>query len=282
MNKIRINELAAELKIKAHEIIDRLPELGVTEKKTHSSSIDEDVAIKLRGIFRRQDVAGAGKVPAPAVEASHSIGSLNKVRINELAHELEVKAHEIIDRLPELGVTEKKTHSSSIDEDVAIKLRRMFGRQVNEQDLVGADAVPAHSIRPPVLVPGAPSGPHVGITAAAPPTSAQQLNRALPQPERALLSASQVSDLRRRLVQFLARLDPTVTRPPEESVGTRISRLSYAGLIPREIAATMRMVTEMRNATEYESKSLSNAQSAAVEASWAAIEEWAASRRLNI
>ncbi len=52
---------------------------------------------------------------------------MKKIRINELARELEVKAHEILDRLPELGVTEKKTHSSSIDEDVAIKLRRLYG-----------------------------------------------------------------------------------------------------------------------------------------------------------
>jgi translation initiation factor IF-2 len=52
---------------------------------------------------------------------------MKKIRINELARELEVKAHEILDRLPELGVTEKKTHSSSIDEDVAIRLRRLYG-----------------------------------------------------------------------------------------------------------------------------------------------------------
>jgi hypothetical protein len=29
--------------------------------------------------------------------------------------------------LPELGVAEKKTHSSSIDDDVALKVRRYFG-----------------------------------------------------------------------------------------------------------------------------------------------------------
>src|SRR5262245_21443289 len=52
---------------------------------------------------------------------------MKKIRINELARELEVNAHEILDRLPELGVTEKKTHSSSIDEDVALKLRRLYG-----------------------------------------------------------------------------------------------------------------------------------------------------------
>jgi translation initiation factor IF-2 len=57
---------------------------------------------------------------------------MKKIRINELARELEVKAHEILDRLPELGVVEKKTHSSSIDEDVAIKLRRLYGFEVPE------------------------------------------------------------------------------------------------------------------------------------------------------
>src|SRR5260370_42230020 len=44
---------------------------------------------------------------------------VNQVRINELARELEVKAKAIIDLLPGDGVTEKKTHSSSIPEDVA-------------------------------------------------------------------------------------------------------------------------------------------------------------------
>jgi len=59
---------------------------------------------------------------------------MSKIRINELARELEVKAHEILERLPELGVSEKKTHSSSIDEDVAIKLRRLYGHEVPDQE----------------------------------------------------------------------------------------------------------------------------------------------------
>src|SRR3954449_9322798 len=48
MKKIRINELARELEVKPGVIIDLLPELGVQEKKTHSSSVDEEVAIALR------------------------------------------------------------------------------------------------------------------------------------------------------------------------------------------------------------------------------------------
>jgi translation initiation factor IF-2 len=48
----------------------------------------------------------------------------NQVRINELARELEVKAKAIIDLLAGFGVTEKKTHSSSIPADVAEKVRK--------------------------------------------------------------------------------------------------------------------------------------------------------------
>src|SRR6266849_4773606 len=50
----------------------------------------------------------------------------NQVRINELARELEVKAKAIIDLLPGFGVTEKKTHSSSIPVDVAEKVRKQI------------------------------------------------------------------------------------------------------------------------------------------------------------
>ncbi|HYI97878.1 MAG TPA: translation initiation factor IF-2 N-terminal domain-containing protein, partial [Bryobacteraceae bacterium] len=49
---------------------------------------------------------------------------MSKVRINELARELEVKPNRILELLPEFGVEEKKTHSSSIDEDVAIAIKR--------------------------------------------------------------------------------------------------------------------------------------------------------------
>ena len=65
MNKIRINVLARELEIKAQELIDKLPELGVTEKKTHSSSVDEDVAEKLRRVF-----AGGSAEPAEVEKCS--------------------------------------------------------------------------------------------------------------------------------------------------------------------------------------------------------------------
>src|SRR6185312_3956677 len=46
------------------------------------------------------------------------------VRINDLARELEVKSKAILDVLPLVGVTEKKTHSSSIEADEAERVRK--------------------------------------------------------------------------------------------------------------------------------------------------------------
>src|SRR5438477_345811 len=51
---------------------------------------------------------------------------MSKVRINDLARDLEVKSKAILDVLRELGVTEKKTHSSSLEHDEAEKVKRHF------------------------------------------------------------------------------------------------------------------------------------------------------------
>src|ERR1019366_2725575 len=66
-NQIRINELARELEVKAKVIIDYLPEAGVTEKKTHSSSIDVAAAVKVRQHFR-----GLAEAEATAEEKAAS------------------------------------------------------------------------------------------------------------------------------------------------------------------------------------------------------------------
>src|SRR6202521_4419597 len=60
----RINELAAQLEVKGTPIIDLLPGYGVTEKKTHSSSIPADVAEKVR-----KNLQGAAEAEAQ-VEAT--------------------------------------------------------------------------------------------------------------------------------------------------------------------------------------------------------------------
>src|SRR5215831_1814542 len=49
-----------------------------------------------------------------------------KVRINDLARELEVKSKVILDLLLKVGVAEKKTHSSSIEVDEAERVRKYY------------------------------------------------------------------------------------------------------------------------------------------------------------
>src|SRR5262252_2218458 len=52
MSKVRINDLARELEVKSKAILDSLPHVGVTEKKTHSSSLEEHEAEKVRAYIR--------------------------------------------------------------------------------------------------------------------------------------------------------------------------------------------------------------------------------------
>ncbi len=49
-----------------------------------------------------------------------------KIRVNDLARELEVKSKAVLEVLPEVGVTEKKTHSSSLTIDEAERVRKHF------------------------------------------------------------------------------------------------------------------------------------------------------------
>ncbi|PYX42249.1 MAG: translation initiation factor IF-2 [Acidobacteria bacterium] len=65
MSKIRINDLARELEVKSKAILDVLVEVGVTEKKTHSSSVEEHEAEKVRAHFR----AAADAQSAPSRSA---------------------------------------------------------------------------------------------------------------------------------------------------------------------------------------------------------------------
>ncbi|HLM82033.1 MAG TPA: translation initiation factor IF-2 [Terriglobales bacterium] len=58
MSKIRINDLARELEVKSKEILDVLTTVGVTEKKTHSSSLEDHEAELVRRHLRgRSDAA---------------------------------------------------------------------------------------------------------------------------------------------------------------------------------------------------------------------------------
>ena len=70
MSKVRINDLARELEVKSKAILDVLTEVGVTEKKTHSSSLEDHEADKVRAHFKnnlggRTLAVGCGEICAP-------------------------------------------------------------------------------------------------------------------------------------------------------------------------------------------------------------------------
>src|SRR5437660_12024254 len=74
MSKIRIDDLARELEVKSKAILDALTEVGVTEKKTHSSSIEEHEAVSVRKYFRSHaDEAAASSKTSRTTRAEDEI-----------------------------------------------------------------------------------------------------------------------------------------------------------------------------------------------------------------
>ncbi len=69
--KIRINDLARELEVKSKVILDILAKVGVTEKKTHSSSIEVDEAERVKHYYHEHGEPGSSRssrATAPADE----------------------------------------------------------------------------------------------------------------------------------------------------------------------------------------------------------------------
>jgi hypothetical protein len=108
-----------------------------------------------------------------------------------------------------------------------------------------------------------------------PNVSAPKVNKPVP------VTVSQLTEWRRKLIKCLVELETHETRNEIQGVAERISRLQRSGVIPRETAALMRTITEMRNAAEYQDKILSLAETRGVWAAWEALQEWAAERGLN-
>jgi translation initiation factor IF-2 len=80
MSKVRINDLARELEVKSRQVLDVLAELGLGEGKTHSSSIEEHEAEKVRAHFQ------PGSRPASHAGGSASRGSQTITPKIDLSH----------------------------------------------------------------------------------------------------------------------------------------------------------------------------------------------------
>src|SRR5579864_663936 len=100
-----------------------------------------------------------------------------QTRINELARELEIKAKVLIEYLPEIGVSEKKTHSSSLDNDQAERVRKHFrdlaaaeaaAEAEKQAKTAAAKARPAAKPAPPLAPTAAKAPLHPAVIAAHP------------------------------------------------------------------------------------------------------------------
>jgi len=82
MSKVRINDLARELEVKSKAILDVLPLVGVTEKKTHSSSLEEHEAEKVRAHIR-----GSSEAPAHSAKQSRPLRGEEEIKTKiDLSH----------------------------------------------------------------------------------------------------------------------------------------------------------------------------------------------------
>lgn len=114
---VRITSLARELEIKAKVLIEYLPQIGVTEGKTHSSSIDAEHAELVRAHFRTRAEGRAvslratpSSVPQPAA-AELVVASLPKEGAEPTREQLLARIAELE---AQLGISPPGTHPARI------------------------------------------------------------------------------------------------------------------------------------------------------------------------
>src|SRR6266849_3835763 len=82
MSKVRINDLARELEVKSKAILDVLPVVGVTEKKTHSSSLEDHEAEKVRVHLR-----ASSEAQTPSAKSARALRGEEEIKTKiDLSH----------------------------------------------------------------------------------------------------------------------------------------------------------------------------------------------------
>lgn len=137
-----------------------------------------------------------------------------KIRINDLARELEVKSRAVIDYLHELGHTDKKSHSSAIEGDLADEVRKHFQTaQAEDQKPEAVAAKPkaaAAALRPAEAV---HSAPHAPATATA-PVGGRTIDQIKEEARRLVTPAAKPAAARIAAPVVELGLRPTSTPPP--------------------------------------------------------------------
>ncbi|OFW27217.1 MAG: hypothetical protein A3J28_08080 [Acidobacteria bacterium RIFCSPLOWO2_12_FULL_60_22] len=140
------------------------------------------------------------------------------MRINELARDLEVKARAILEYLAELGIEDKKSHSSSIDEELTEKVKAHFREAPAKKAPEAVSAPPEEA--PATLPEPAPSGkprPPVEAEVKGPLARAEMARTA--EPPAAPLEAKAASAVRKAAPGEAPAPRRAILRPPVRSHG---------------------------------------------------------------
>jgi translation initiation factor IF-2 len=157
--KIKISDLAKELKLEAKMLLKTLKELGV-EVKTAASSVDEETAKIVRELINRP-VAKPVEPPPPPVRVSPAPApagiqiETDEISVKDLAEKLTVKSSDIIRELIKKGVM------ATINQRVAAQLAREIAEKLGKQVTVNIPAkrsatgqlgkITGQALRPPVV-----------------------------------------------------------------------------------------------------------------------------------
>jgi translation initiation factor IF-2 len=147
MQKIRINDLARELEVKSKAILDVLVKVGVTEKKTHSSSIEVDEAERVKQYF--------------AEHAEPGSSSRSGVRAAAPAEEFKPKID--LSHISKPGDVRKLVEQRAVQSSTTPRPSTLPVQPVPHQTVAPPSAIPA-KLAPPIAKPAPPVASAATVT----------------------------------------------------------------------------------------------------------------------
>src|SRR4030042_1171021 len=131
MSKIRIYELAKKIGVSTKVILGELSKLGI-EGKTHTSSIETEVAQKIEDTFRKQDVKPSKKLaPQKDIAAEKTV----KPSIEKLPEEKVKPAKPEIEEEPEIMPETEKHEEPLPPEEEELKIPDRFKKEMETEKI---------------------------------------------------------------------------------------------------------------------------------------------------
>jgi translation initiation factor IF-2 len=195
MSKIRINDLARELEVKSKVILDTLIEVGVTEKKTHSSSVEEHEAEKVRARIRGASEAQASSKSSRPSRAEAD-GIKTKIDLSQISKPGDVLKAIISKQQPAAtpAASVRPVAAAPVEAKPAAPAAPARTATPAPPSAPAAPpskfVVPQTGVRPTFTVPAPPAKPTEVVAAPVPPPAAQVSAPAAAKPPVATQSAA--------------------------------------------------------------------------------------------